>query len=75
MNRPMRRGSGRTGSKHPYREGGAWAQGGEKQRKETRKRMGSYQGRIVGGRHAGLGPGLVYRARLLAFQTLFLFLI
>ena len=69
MNRPIRRGSGQTGSKYSYREGGAWAQGGEKQSKETRKRMGSYHGRIVGGRHAGLGPGLIYRAHLLAFQT------
>lgn len=71
MNRLMRRGSGRTGSKNSYREGGAWAQGGEKQRKETRKRMGSYHGRLVGRRHARLGPGLVYRARLLVFQTFF----
>ena len=69
MNRLMRRGSGRTGSKNSYREGAAW--GGEKQRKETRERMGSSQGRVVGGRHARLGPGLVYRARLLVFQTFF----
>lgn len=59
MNRLIRRGSGRTGSKNSYGEGGAWAQGGEKQSKETRKRMDSYHGRIVRGRHARLGPGLV----------------